>query len=74
MSELSISESVKRLGYARNNQVRLYGQVFEVVSDPVSIGDHLVFVDAVELKTGQVRRVTIPRTIVQMARRGGHAA
>ena len=29
--------SIKRLGYARNNQVRLYGEVFDLVSDPVSL-------------------------------------
>jgi hypothetical protein len=59
---------LKRLGYAQNNQVRLYGEVFDLVSDPVSVGERFVFVDAVERKSGQVRRVRIPSTIVQMAR------
>jgi hypothetical protein len=64
----TLCETLKRLGYAKNNQVRLYGEVFDVVSDPIRVGDDLVFVDALERKSGQVRRVRIPLTIVQMAR------
>ena len=64
----TLCETIKRLGYSKNNQVRLYGEVFDLVSDPVAIGENLVFVDALERKSGQVRRVRIPPTIVQMAR------
>ena len=64
----TLCERIKRLGYAQNNQVRLYGEVFDLVSDPVSVGENLVFVDALERKSGQLRRVRIPPTIVQMAR------
>jgi hypothetical protein len=46
----------------------LYGEVFDLVSDPVSVGDSFVFVDALERKSGHVRRVRIPSAIVQMAR------
>jgi hypothetical protein len=63
----TLCEKIKLLGYAQNNQVRLYGEVFQLVSDPVSVGENFVFVDALDRK-GQVRRVRIPRTIVQMAR------
>ena len=64
----TLCETIKRLGYAQNNQVRLYGKVFDLVSDPVSVGENFVFVDALDRKSGQVRRVRIPPTIVQMAR------
>ena len=64
----SLCETLKRLGYAHDNQVRLYGQVFDLVSDPVILSENFVFVDALERKSGQVRRVRIPPTIVQMAR------
>lgn len=64
----TLCETIKRLGYAQNNQVRLYGEVFDLVSDPVSVGENFVFVDALEQKSGQVKRVRIPPTIVQMAR------
>jgi hypothetical protein len=63
----TLCEKVKLLGYAQNNQVRLYGEIFDLVSDPVSVGDNFVFVDALD-RNGQFRRVRIPRTIVQMAR------
>jgi len=64
----TLCETIKRLGYAQNNQVRLYGKVFDLVSDPVSVGENLVFIDAVDQQSGEVRRVRIPPTIVQMAR------
>ena len=64
----TLCETIKRLGYAQNNQVRLNGEVFDLVSDPVSVGENFVFVDALERKSGQVKRVRIPPTIVQMAR------
>lgn len=64
----TLCETIKRMGYAQSNQVRLYGKVFDLVSDPVSIGDNLVFVDGMDRRSGQVRRIRIPPTIVQMAR------
>lgn len=70
----SVCESLKRLGYAHDNQVRLYGEVFDLLSDPVEISENLVFVDALERKSGQFRRVRIPRTIIQIARMKGRAA
>ena len=64
----TLCETIKRLGYAQNNQVRLYGKVFDLLSDPVIVGKNLVFIDALDRQSGQVRRVRIPPTIVQMAR------
>ena len=64
----TLCETIKHLGYAQNNQVRLYGEVFDLVSDPVSVGDDFVFVDGLEQKSGQLRRVRIPSSIVKMAR------
>jgi len=69
-----ICEMIKRLGYAQNNQVRLYGKVFELISDPVSVGEKLFFVDAIERKTGLVRRVHIALNVVYMAKEELHAA
>ena len=61
-----LCEALKRLGYAQDSQVKLYGEFFDLVSDPVRVGENLVFVDALD-RTNQFRRVRIPRTIVQMA-------
>ncbi len=65
--KLNLCERIRRLGYAQNHQVRLYGQIFDVISDPVSLGGNLVFVDARERKSGRLRRVMIPLNIVNMA-------
>ena len=54
--------------------MRLYGEVFDLVSDPISIGDNFVFVDALERKSGRVRRIRIPLSIVHMADRDRTAA
>lgn len=65
--QTKLCEKLKRLGYGQNNQIRLYGDKFDVTSDPVVISEHLVVVDAVEQKTGRTRRVRIPLNIVSMA-------
>jgi len=58
---------LKRLGFAQQNQMRLYGQEFQLLGDPIIVRDHLVFVDAIEKKSGQIKRVRIPLTILNMA-------
>ncbi len=61
-------ERLKRLGFTRDKQIRLYGSQFELVGDPIVMSDTVVFFDAVEQKSRERRRVRIPLTIVQMAR------
>ena len=65
--QVSLCEKLKRLGYGQNSQIRLYGDKFDVTSDPVVIAEHLVVVDAIEQKTGRPRRIRIPLNIVNMA-------
>jgi hypothetical protein len=62
-----LCDKLKRLGYGQNSQIRLYGDKFDVTSDPVMISEHLVVVDAVEQRTGRSRRVRIPLNILNMA-------
>ena len=69
-----LCDTLKRLGYAQNNQVRLYGEIFQLVSDPIRIGENLVFVDALHGTSGKVMRVRIPSSLVQVARIKGRAA
>jgi hypothetical protein len=70
----TLCETIKRLGFAQNNQVKFYGKVFDLLSDPVIVGENFVFVDALEQRSGKVMRVRIPPTIVQMARIKSRAA
>jgi len=54
--------------------MKLYGEVFEFLSEPIVLTDDVVFVDATERKTGQTRRVRIPLPIVNIANRQQNAA
>jgi len=38
----ALCEVIKRMGYAQNNQLRLYGEMFDLVSDPIKDSDDLV--------------------------------
>lgn len=66
-SQTHLCERLKRLGFTPEKQIRLYGSQFELVGDPIAMSDTVVFFDAVEQKSGQLRRVRIPLTIVHMA-------
>ena len=54
--------------FSKGNQMKLYGAVFDLVSEPIVVADDVVFVDASEKKSGLSRRVRIPVPIVNMAR------
>lgn len=60
-----ICTDVKHLGYGISQRVRLYGEEFEVVSDPFPDGDGIA-VHARTTKTdSSVRVVRLPATVVQ---------
>jgi hypothetical protein len=65
--QIHLCETLKQLGFSRNKQIKLYGSQFELVSDHLVISDDVVFVDALEGKSGQSCRVRIPLNIVRMA-------
>ena len=72
--QASLCERLKQLGFKQENQMRLYGEEFELLGDPLVMRDDLVFVDAIEKKSGQRRRVRIPLSIVSMANGDRRAA
>ena len=47
--------------------MKLYGEVFEVVGEPIVMADEVVLLDATERKSGQLRRIRLPLPIVKMA-------
>lgn len=65
--QFHLCERLKQLGFSRNKQIKLYGSQFELVGDPLVISDEVVFVDALEQKSGQSCRVRIPLNIVRIA-------
>lgn len=55
------------MGFAQEKRMKLYGEEFELLSDPLIVANDVVFVDAIEKKSRQQRRVRIPLPIVKMA-------
>jgi len=63
-----ICASVKRLGYGAKQNIRLYGEEFEVISDPFPEAGGI----AVSVKTkkgNRVRVIQLPATVLQSVRR-----
>lgn len=65
--QVILSTRLKRLGFAQGNQMKLYGELFEFIGEPLVMSDDVVLVDATDKKTGETRRVRIPLPIVNMA-------
>jgi len=58
---------LKDLGFTPGNQMKLYGENFEMAGEPLVVTDDLVLVDAIDKRSGQLRRVRIPLPILKMA-------
>jgi len=71
---LQLLHRLTRLGFARGNQMILYGYKFELVSNPIIVHDSLVVVDAIEAKSQRLRRVRLPLPILRMANAERRAA
>ena len=56
----TLSTRLKNLGFTRGSQMKLYGEKFEVAGEPVVVTHELVLVDAIETKSGHLKRVRIP--------------
>ena len=67
--QVTVAERLRRMGYAQGNVVKVYGEEFELVSDPIDIGDQLVVVDAIEIKSGNLRRVRLPLSLLHRLRK-----
>jgi hypothetical protein len=51
---------LKGLGFTLGTQMKLYGEEFEVASEPIIISEKLVLVDAIETKSGKLKRTPWP--------------
>ena len=63
-----ICANVKHLGYAASRRVRLYGEEFEVISDPFPEADGIA-VHVTTRKDSSIRVLRIPATVLQSAKR-----
>jgi hypothetical protein len=68
-----ICAQVKHLGYAVARRIRLYGEEFEVVSDPFPEADG-VAVHVTTKKDPSIRVLRIPMTVLQSAKRAAATA
>jgi hypothetical protein len=64
---VSLCTRLQQLGFTQGSRMKLYGEEFELHSEPIVMADNLVLVDAIEKKSGHLRRVRIPLPIVNMA-------
>jgi hypothetical protein len=63
-----ICERLRELGYASERHVRLYGEEFYLVADPIPEGDGFA-VEGIAHGTGKSRCIRIPLSIVHTLRR-----
>jgi hypothetical protein len=60
-----LCERLKTLGYAHHNRIRIYGEEFDLTSNPMA-DDNGFAIEAVSRKSGQTRRLRIPLSVLQM--------
>ncbi len=59
----SICERLQGLGYEQKKHIKLYGEEFELISNPVPDGDGFS-VEGVARRSGKLRRMRIPLSLV----------
>lgn len=63
-----ICERLRKFGYSSSRHIRLYGEEFDLVSNPFPDGNTFA-VEGVARSSGEVRRMRIPLSLVQTLRR-----
>lgn len=61
--QATICNRLQELGYAREKQIKLYGEEFQLVSNPVPDGDGFA-VEGIARRSGNLTRMRIPLSIV----------
>jgi hypothetical protein len=63
--EAELCERLKALGYACLNRIRMYGEEFDLTSNPIQ-DENGFAVEAISRKSGNSRKLRIPLSILQM--------
>jgi Fe2+ transport system protein FeoA len=58
---------LKQMGYSQSKSVKLYGEEFEVLSDPYSEDEHIV-IQVKSQRTSLRKTVRLPRFVVDASR------
>jgi hypothetical protein len=64
-TQVAMCQRLKRMGYEVHKQIRMYGEEYEVTSDPVPDGDG-VAIGVVSRQSGEARHLRLPLSILQM--------
>ena len=60
-----VGERLMELGYAHPNRIRMYGEEFDLTSNPIPDQNGFA-IEAISRKSGVARRLRIPLSILQM--------
>ena len=60
-----VGERLKALGYAHPNRIRMYGEEFDLTSNPIPEENGFA-IEAISRRSGLARRLRIPLSILQM--------
>ncbi len=60
-----VCERLKALGYEHRKRIRMYGEEFDLASNPVPDGNGFA-IEAISRKSGAARMVRIPLSVLQM--------
>jgi hypothetical protein len=63
-----VCERLKALGYAHRNRIKIYGEEFDLTSNPIADGDGFA-IEAISRKSGKARMLRIPLSILEMITR-----
>ena len=66
--QLAICERLRKLGYSRTRHLRLYGEEFYLISDPIPDGEGFA-VKGIARRSGKSRYIRIPLSTVHTLRR-----
>jgi hypothetical protein len=65
--QFAICKRLRDLGYASKRHIRLYGEEFRLVSDPIPDGDGFA-IEGIASRSASSRHISIPLSIVHMLR------
>jgi hypothetical protein len=63
-----ICEKLRKLGYRSERRIRLYGEELHLISNPIHDGEGFSVAGMV-VKSGNIRHIRIPLTVVSMVER-----
>ena len=66
--QIHLSTKLQRLGFTKGNQMKLYGEMLELTSEPILVAEDVVLVNATVTASGRSRRVRIPLPILNMSK------